>query len=85
MKAMKNKLHVKYFIAAIFVLSLFSFAYVNLHAAFKHPAAYEQKTDSQHPVMVEEDENEKQKLAVPDVAILGRIIDLVQKLALQDR
>lgn len=81
---MQNKLLAKYIIAGVIVLSLFSFAYVNLHAAYKNPSACGHKTDAQHPEMVEE-EDQKQDFAVPDVTILGRIANLAQKLALTDR
>ncbi len=81
---MQNKLLAKYFIAGIIVLSLFSFAYVNLHSAYKSQAVCGNKMDVQHPELVEE-EAQKRDFPVPDVTILSRIADIVQKMALIDR
>lgn len=76
---MKSKLHTKYFLAAVIALSLFSFAYVNLHAAYSNQAVRTEQLKTQQPVMLE-DENQNRDIPIPDISILSRIFDMVQKI-----
>jgi hypothetical protein len=75
---MKQKLFPKYLIAAVIALSLFSFAYVNLHAVYSSQASCEQKANTPQPVLVEE-EDETRSIPVPDITIIGRVLDIVQR------
>lgn len=85
MKAMKISLRPKYFLAAVIALSLFSFVYVNLHALRSNPSANKVQAKTDHPVMVEdENEQDHQKIPVPDITVLSRIIDIAQRFVLSD-
>ena len=78
---MKSKIHIRYFFAAIIALSLFSFFYVNIHAAYSKQAARNEQVKSPQPVMLEEGENDQNHdTPVPDISALGRIYDIAHKL-----
>lgn len=85
MGAMKINLRPKYFIASIIALSAFSFAYVNLHAAYLLPGGGKEQVKITQPVLVEDEEEKNQNLAVPDITILSRIIDLVHRYSQTER
>jgi len=77
---MKHKLPFKYVIAGIFALSLFSVLYVNAGERQDAQAGF---SDTKQPVevaSVDENEQERNNIPVPDVTILGRIVDLAQRL-----
>jgi hypothetical protein len=76
---MKQKLLRKYLIAAVIALSLFSFAYVNLDAAYACQSSCDQKIMPTQPVLIEEEEDQARKIPVPDVTIIGRVLDIVQR------
>lgn len=75
---MKSKIHTKYFLAAIIALSLFSFVYVNLHAAYSNQAARNEQLKAPQPVMLE-DEDQNRDIPIPDITILSRVFQTVQK------
>lgn len=79
MKAMKNKIHIRYFFAAIIALSIFSFIYVNLHAAYYKQAARNEQVKSPQPVMMEDENDQNRDIPVPDISVLNRIYDIAQK------
>lgn len=77
---MKINLHPKYLLTAITALSIFSFIYVNFHAATALPALPQQTATVEQPALKESEEDEKNRnLAVPDITILSRVIDIVQR------
>ena len=78
---MKQKLLPKYLIAAVLALSLFSFAYVNLHSAYTGQSSCNQKNQNPQPVLIEEDEDKADKIPVPDVTIISRVLDIIQRYA----
>ena len=83
---MKNNLRPRYFLAGLFALSLFSFAYVNLHAAyFKASACCKEHVQTTQPVKVEDEEEQKHNIAVPDITLLSRVIDIAEKVIRTDR
>lgn len=81
---MKNKLLPKYLLIGLIAFSLFSFLYVNMHAAYTTQACAKEQLKAQ-PAMVEDDQEAKPQIPVPDVAILSRIADIVQKFTLNNR
>lgn len=69
-------------IAAIF--SCCSFLFVNLHAGFTMPAAAstEMTPPQAPPAAVEDDQDRTDRdLPIPDVTVLGRLLELAQNLA----
>lgn len=76
---MKQKLLFKYLLAAVLAMSLFSFAYVNLHAAYACKTSCEQPVKATQSVLIEEEDSEGSKIPVPDVTIIGRVLDIVQR------
>lgn len=80
MEAMKNKIHIRYFFAAIIALSIFSFFYVNLHAAYSKQATRNEQVKSPQPVMMEDENDRDRNIPVPDISVLSRIYDIAQKL-----
>jgi len=78
-KTMRHKLLPKYLLAAVLALSLFSFAYVNLHAAYACRSGNNQHVKTQQSVLIEEEDNQSSKIPVPDVTIIGRVLDIVQR------
>ncbi len=77
---MKQKLLPKQLLAGLIALSLFSAVYVNVHAAYTAQTALKNGMAPQ-PVLVEEEDKDKSELPVPDVTVIARIIDLVEKFA----
>ncbi|MFN0014831.1 MAG: hypothetical protein ACKVU2_09815 [Saprospiraceae bacterium] len=77
---MKQKQLAKYIFASVLAVSLFSVLYVN--AGPHHPSG----TDSgqQPPVeaasIKEEEQKQERDIPVPDVTVIGRIIDIAQRL-----
>ena len=82
---MKQKLLPKYLFAGVIALSLFSFAYVNLHAVYSTQPCLEQKATSPQPVLIEEDDKQTTNIPIPDVTIISRVMNVVQKLATTNR
>lgn len=78
-RTMKNKLHLNYFLAGVIALSLFSFAYVNLHAAYSRQAARTEQAKTPQPVILEDQNDQNRNVPVPDITILSRIVDIAQK------
>ncbi|MBK8967473.1 MAG: hypothetical protein R3D58_05685 [Saprospiraceae bacterium] len=76
---MKQKLLSKYLLAAILAMSLFSFAYVNLHAAYAGKSTCDQSAKTTQSVLIEEEDSRASKIPVPDVTIIGRVLDIVQR------
>lgn len=76
---MKYKLLPKYLIAGVIALSIFSFAYVNLHSGVTCSASCEKKTEKVQPVLIEEEEDKATDLPIPDVTIISRVLDVVQR------
>ena len=80
MEAMKSKISTKYFFVAIIALSLFSFLYVNLHAAYySRQGADNSPLKVVQPVMMEDENDQKRDIPVPDITILSRIYDIAQR------
>lgn len=77
---MKNKLHVKYLFASVIALSLFSFAYVNLHAAYSNPAAQREQAKAPQPVILEDDKDQNRDIPIPDITLLSRAYEIAQRL-----
>lgn len=82
---MKQKLLTKYILIGIVVFSLFSFFYVNLHAAYTGRINCDQQVKSPQPVLVEEEDKQKNDIPIPDVTVISRVIELVQKFASSSR
>ena len=77
--AMKHKLPFKFVIAGIVALSLFSVIYVNVSGQQNTFATAPESKQSVEVASV--DENEQQRnIPIPDVTVLGRIVDLAQRL-----
>lgn len=76
---MKSKLYTKYFFTLIVALSLFSFLYVNLHAAYSNQAARDEQLNAQQPVMMEDENDQKRDIPVPDITTISRVYDIVLK------
>lgn len=76
---MKQKQPLKYVIAGILALSLFSAIFVNVGSR----SAFQPNTHSTQPSLetasVEEDKPGR-NIPLPDVTVLGRIVDLAQRL-----
>ncbi len=78
---MKQKRLPRYLLIGLIALSIFSFTFVNLHAAYSnHTAAQQQPLKSAQTVLAQEDEDQNEKLTVPDFTIIGRVIDLAQRI-----
>lgn len=73
----KKSLHKSLFVLAI-TLSLASFIYVNAHASLSGVTCAKPEL-AQKPSVKEEQENETREIPVPDVAVLARLVQLVQK------
>lgn len=78
---MKHNLLPKYLIAGIIAFSIFSFVYVNLHAGFSCQASCEKQIQKVQPVLIEEEEDKSTDLPIPDVTIIARVLDIVQRVA----
>lgn len=79
-KAMKITLRSKYIITLVFALSLFSFIYVNIHAAYSYRASIgNDRTKINQQVLTDEDDEKDQNIAVPDITILSRIAALAHR------
>ncbi len=76
---MKQKQPFKYVIAGILALSLFSVLYVNAGSRQPFHANFTEKQQSAEVATVEGDKQER-NIPVPDVTVLGRLIDLAQRL-----
>jgi hypothetical protein len=77
---MKQKLLSKYLIAGIIALSMFSFAYVNLHSVCAHQSSCENKSQKNHAVLMEEEKEEARDLPIPDVNTISKVLNIVQRL-----
>lgn len=77
--AMKHKLPFKFVIAGIVTLSLFSALYVNVSGQQNTFAAAPGSKQSVEVASVDENEQER-NIPIPDVTVLGRIVDLAQRL-----
>ncbi len=76
---MKRKLLPKSFFLTAVVFSLCSFVFVNLHAGLTMPEQVCPKSKMEQPQLKESDDTEAQDIKVPDVTVVGRVIELVQK------
>ena len=76
---MKRKSQPKsiFLIAAIF--SLTSFIFVNVHANLTSPQGICSQTKIGQPQVKECDDSEEQDVQIPDVTVLGRVLELAQK------
>ena len=75
---MKQKPTFKTLLVVASIFSLFAFVFVNIHSSFvvQKPMLNTTFVQSQ----IEEDEESGGKITVPDVTILGRLLDIAQKL-----
>mgnify|MGYP001469412527 CR=1 FL=1 len=76
---MKHKLPLKFVIAGIVTLSLFSVLYVNVSRQQNTFATASESKQSVEVASVDENEQER-NIPIPDVTVLGRIVDLAQRL-----
>ncbi|TNE69652.1 MAG: hypothetical protein EP344_00260 [Bacteroidetes bacterium] len=76
---MKQKLLHKYLIAGVISLSLFSFAYVNLHAEYNTNTCCQEQSSTNRPALVEEEDDQSGNIAVPDVTYINRVAKIVQR------
>jgi len=76
---MKQKQPLKYVIAGILALSLFSIVYVNLGSRSPYHASTLETQQSLETASVNEEKQERD-IPVPDVTVLGRMLDLAQRL-----
>ncbi len=76
---MKRKQLPKSLFLLIAVFSFSSFVFVNLHANRNDENACSQ-TKLEQPKMEECDNGKSREIPVPDVTMLGRLLDLAQKL-----
>jgi hypothetical protein len=74
---MKYKLLPKHILTVAAIFSLAAFAFVNLDA--REATCTEQAPGSSMQIEQQQEEPEARKLKTPDVMVLTRIIDLVQK------
>jgi hypothetical protein len=78
---MKRKILPKSLLLTAVVFSLFSFVFVNLHAHLVAPQAVCTKPTLEQPQVKEcDDDTDTQDIKVPDVAVIGRVFELVQKI-----
>ena len=82
---MKQKLLSKYLIAGIIALSMFSFAYVNLHAVYSRNPSCEKQIQKVEPVQIEEENDKAQDLPIPDITIISRAVHIVQRFTSTNR
>lgn len=75
---MKRKLLPKSLFLAFAVFSLSAFAFVNLHANLTLPQQSCSQTLVEQP-QVQECDEETSKTPLPDVTVLGRVLELAQK------
>lgn len=81
--AMKQSLTPKTFLFAAAIFSCCSFLFVNIHAVWTTPAVAtpsELVAPKGEPA-VEEEQDHARNLAMPDVTVIGRLIELAQRLA----
>ncbi len=79
---MKQHLTPKTFFLIAALVSCFSFLFVNIHAVWTTPAVAtptELTAPKNEPAVEEEDQDNN--LAIPDVSVIGRLIELAQKMA----
>jgi hypothetical protein len=76
---MKQKRLPKYFFPFITVVSMTAFLFVNVHSG--NSTQKNLFTSEIAPAQVEHDEDEKAyEVKVPDISLLGRVLDIAQKL-----
>ena len=82
-KAMKQSITPKMLLLAAAIFSCSSFLFVNLHAGLTIPATAvsTEINAGLTPASVTEDENENGNMPMPDVTMLGRMIELAHRLA----
>lgn len=76
---MKQKQLTKYVLLGILAFSLFSVLYVNLDAA-STARAQTPNTRNNAELLLAEEEKQERNLPIPDVTLVGRIVDLAQRL-----
>lgn len=68
----------KSFWLALMTASLFAFIAVNVHARFSPPLAKTADQELLHQQGEEAAEKAERKLVLPDLTVLGRVVDLIQ-------
>jgi hypothetical protein len=76
---MKRKLLPKSLLLTATVFSLSSYIFVNLHASRTMPTQTCTQAKTEQVQVKECDDTEAQDIKVPDVTVVGRVIELVQK------
>lgn len=76
---MKQKQLSKYALLGILAFSLFSALYVNLDAA-EAARAQAPNAHNKAELVLAEEEKQERNLPIPDVTLIGRIVDLAQRL-----
>jgi len=78
---MKRNLPAKSLFLSVVIFSLSAFVFVNLHASLTVPQqGCEQQVQLEHPQVKEEsDDAEPREIPVPDVTVIGRLVELAQK------
>ena len=83
---MKYKLLPKYLFAAVFALSIFSFAYVNIHAAcFAGCTEQPKQLHAEQSALMKDEEKEEAKIPILDVTLISRVLHIAQHLASSNR
>lgn len=79
---MKQSLTPKTFLLSLAIFSACSFLFVNIHAVWSTPAvaAPTELVAPQTEPAVEEEQEQSNDLAIPDVSVFGRLIELAQKM-----
>lgn len=76
---MKRQSLLKSFFLFASVFSLTAFIFVNVHANLTIPQEGCTKTTMEQPQVKECDDTEDQDVKIPDVTVLGRLLELAQK------
>ena len=79
---MKQKYTVKSLLVAASIFSLFAFLFVNIHSNSREKKGCVAKSELVQSKLEAEEENDR-KIVVPDVTILGRVLEIAQKLIVQ--
>lgn len=80
---MKQNFTPKTFFLMAALVSCFSFLFVNIHAVWTTPAVATptELTAPKNEPAVEEDQDQDNNLTIPDVSLIGRLVELAQKMA----
>ncbi|MEQ1746827.1 MAG: hypothetical protein ABMA02_15445 [Saprospiraceae bacterium] len=77
---MKQKQLAKYIFASILAFSLFSMLYVNAGTHRPSTPGNEQRPPVEATSVKEEDQKQERDIPVPDVTVVGRILNIAQRL-----